>query len=97
MVENLHVQCSNLCAGVATTTIRNYGHSGTATIDIVKKGEGSITIPPVHDMQRWGDYSAATVIDGKMWFAVPTSKLVGGQDPLVDAHYGSWLSVKSLE
>ena len=83
---------------MATTTIRNNGHTGTPTIDIVKKGEGSITIPPVHDnVQRWGDYSACAVIDNKMWFAVPTSKLVGGHDPLVDGSYGSWVSVKDLE
>jgi hypothetical protein len=85
-------------AGVATTTIRDFGRSGEPKIDLVKLGEGSITIPPVHDvLQRWGDYSAAQVIDNKFWFAVPAAKIHGGHDPLVDASYGSWISTKSLK
>lgn len=93
-----HTLPTNKNTGVATTTIRNYGKSGSASIDIVKGGEGSITIPAAHDtLQRYGDYSAAQVADGAMWFAVPCTKLTGGHDPLVDASYSSWISNKHLE
>jgi hypothetical protein len=87
-------------AGVATTTIRDFGRSGQPKIDLVKLGEGSITIPPVHDiLQRWGDCSAAQVIDNKFWFAIPVAKISSGygHDPLVDTSYGSWISTKGLE
>jgi hypothetical protein len=65
-------------AGVATTTIRGFGSSsGSFSIDLVKAGEGSVTIPPVQDgiLQRWGDYSAAQVVDNRFWFAVPVTRL----------------------
>lgn len=64
-------------AGVATTTIRNFGRSGGLSIDLVKLGEGSIATSAAHDsVQRWGDYSAVQVIDNRMWFAVPTTRTV---------------------
>lgn len=73
--------CAVLCthSGVATTTIRSFGSSSgnSFSIDLVKAGEGSVTIPPVQDgiMQRWGDYSAAQVVDNRFWFAVPVTRL----------------------
>lgn len=100
MTLNSEYYCCTLdtaVTGVATTTIRGYGRNGGSSIDIVKLGEGSISIPPVHDMlQRWGDYSAVDVVDDKMWFAVSTTRLVGGHDPLVDAAPATWISVKHL-
>jgi hypothetical protein len=73
-----HTAVVNSCssAGVGATTIRNFGRSGGLSVDLVKLGEGSIATSAAHDsLQRWGDYSAVQVIDNRMWFAVPTTRL----------------------
>jgi hypothetical protein len=73
--DTVVIMCAS--AGVATTTIRNFGRSGGLSIDLVKMGEGSIATSAGHDaVQRWGDYSAVQIIDNRMWFAVPTTRMV---------------------
>lgn len=53
------------------------GGAASASIDIVHRGKGSITARPHgdrHGPARYGDYSAADIIDGNFWFAVPTTR-----------------------
>lgn len=69
-----------------------------ASIDVVKLGEGAITARAGGrtSFARWGSNSACDVADGNMWFAVPTSRLVGGSDPQVHARHATWISQRCL-
>lgn len=79
--------------GVASTLVGlkdDYGEE-VSSIDITKLGEGSIEYcdndgnGEADELCRWGDYSAAQVYEGNMWYAVPYAEW-GEQ-------YRSWIGV----
>ena len=86
-----------LLSGVATTTVtcdEDGSHDETEDarplINVVQRGPGSINT--VSEL-RWGDYSAAQVVNGQLWYVVPI--------PVFNEFrgmfwMGSWISVLDL-
>lgn len=64
MLRNIHF---DLAAGAATTVVGCKDRDGM--IDVVQRGTALVNATGT----RWGDFSAAEVIDGVAWFAVPAA------------------------
>lgn len=91
---------SHPSAGVAATNVgRSDGYGGPKAdrglIQIVKRGPGVINRQDLNDPQFWGTYSAASVCDDKMWFAVVIPEAVDTGSS-VDMKHGSWVSAVDL-
>lgn len=94
-------------SGVATTTVvcgdsdNPYGEAEDAErpfINIVQRGPGAIPAKGPADnatttnFQRWGDYSAAQVLNGQLWYVVP----IPIPNEKVGIWKGSWIGVLDL-
>ncbi len=74
----------------------SYGSSNDPQeIQIVKRGPGVIVRQDLGDPQYWGTWSAASVWDKKMWFAIVMPEEVEGVSG-PDMKHGSWISAVDL-
>jgi len=89
-------------AGVATTVVSSAGEFDDAEpqasqIVVVQWSPGAVVSATAADdtgaqLQQWGYYSAAQVVDDQMWFAVPAAI----PDDVVGVTQGSWIGVTDL-
>jgi hypothetical protein len=77
---------------------QGYGYEQGPSINIIKLGEDFIQqCDADHSTDctaRWGDYSAAQVYGGHMWFAAPYAGEVHGD--IYMSQWRSWLAVEGL-